>query len=72
MEYMFCLLSFAVENFKKKTFVVHPFCLPTMVITNDVQNITHVLKTNFDNYPKGPDMKVKFQDVLGDGIFNAE
>jgi cytochrome P450 len=31
-----------------------------------------VLKTNFDNYEKGPEFFDRFYDVLGHGIFNAD
>lgn len=30
------------------------------------------MKTNFDNFVKGPQMKFRFQGLLGDGIFNAD
>jgi hypothetical protein len=43
-----------------------------MVITSDIANIEYILKTNFENYPKGPITKFRFQALLGDGIFNAE
>jgi hypothetical protein len=72
MEYCFVLLEYAREHFKRQTFTLIAWPLPVYVITNDVANVTHILKTNFDNYPKGPEMKVRFQELLGDGIFNAE
>ncbi|XP_023544417.1 alkane hydroxylase MAH1-like [Cucurbita pepo subsp. pepo] len=40
-------------------------------LTVDPSNIHHILSTNFDRYPKGPDFKYIF-DVLGDGIFNSD
>lgn len=58
---------------KKKTFVLEVLGLPPMVMTNDVANVTHVLKTNFENYGKdAPIFKPKLQGLLGDGIFNAD
>jgi hypothetical protein len=72
MEYCFVMLEYAKEHFKRQTFTLIAWPLPIYVVTNDVNNITHILKTKFENYPKGPDMKLRFQELLGDGIFNAE
>ncbi|XP_010270999.1 PREDICTED: cytochrome P450 86B1-like [Nelumbo nucifera] len=41
------------------------------LVTCDPENLRYVLKTNFTNFPKGPEFNEKF-DVLGDGIFNAD
>ena len=61
------------EQTKKKTFLLEVIGLPTFVMTVDVANVTHVLKTNFENYGKSaPIFKNKFQGLLGDGIFNAD
>merc|ERR1711998_149000 len=48
--------------------------LPTMRITSsaDAAVLEHVLKTNFENYPKGRDMNEPFKDLLGDGIFAVD
>ncbi|KAL1223938.1 Cytochrome P450 86B1 [Cardamine amara subsp. amara] len=35
-------------------------------------NVEYMLKTNFKNYPKGPFFKDRFNDLLDDGIFNAD
>lgn len=43
-----------------------------IVITNSIENITYILKGNFDAYGKGPIFKSKFQLLLGDGIFNTD
>lgn len=57
----------------RKTFVVKSLGMPPMVFTNSVENVTHILKTNFENYGKnGESFKTKFQGLLGDGIFNAD
>jgi hypothetical protein len=40
--------------------------------TLDAATVDYVLKGNFENYIKGPDMKHDFEDFLGDGIFNAD
>ncbi|WOL00077.1 hypothetical protein Cni_G08790 [Canna indica] len=43
-----------------------------VTVTCDPRNLEHVLKTRFDNYPKGPTYHDVFLDLLGDGIFNAD
>lgn len=35
-------------------------------------NLEHVLKTNFDNYPKGRPFSDRLVDLLGRGIFNVD
>jgi hypothetical protein len=62
----------AWDKWSKKTFVAKLLFHPTLILTSDLANIEYVLKTNFENYPKGPVMKFRFQSLLGDGIFNAE
>jgi cytochrome P450 len=57
----------------RKTFVLSVLGLPTFVMTNDVANITYVLKKNFENFGKtGGSFKSKAQGLLGNGIFNAD
>ncbi|THU44693.1 hypothetical protein C4D60_Mb02t10040 [Musa balbisiana] len=46
--------------------------LPTSVITGNPKNVEHVLKANFDNYPKGHNQTSVLADLLGGGIFNAD
>jgi len=38
-----------------------------LIITTP-ENVEHVLKTNFDNYNKGPIFILNFHDLLGDGF----
>nr|XP_029119641.1 cytochrome P450 704B1 [Elaeis guineensis] len=38
----------------------------------DPANVEHVLKTNFNNYPKGELYRSYMDVLLGDGIFNAD
>ncbi|XP_037419662.1 cytochrome P450 704B1-like [Triticum dicoccoides] len=38
----------------------------------DPVNVEHVLKTNFNNYPKGEVYRSYMDVLLGDGIFNAD
>jgi hypothetical protein len=40
--------------------------------TTDPQNVEHMLKTNFENYPKGSAFYRAFHDLLGEGIFNVD
>ena len=47
-----------------------PFAPPAVFIA-DPHDIMHVLKKNFDNYPKGRDLTVIFSDLAGNGIFNT-
>ncbi|KAK2967056.1 hypothetical protein RJ640_015276 [Escallonia rubra] len=41
-------------------------------VTCHPKNIEHILKTRFDNYPKGPTWQTAFHDLLGQGIFNSD
>ncbi|KAJ7962405.1 Cytochrome P450 [Quillaja saponaria] len=43
-----------------------------VTVTCDPRNVEHLLKTRFDNYPKGPTWQAVFHDLLGDGIFNSD
>eukprot|EP00736_Rhodelphis_marinus_P014492 Rmarinus@m.16684 len=36
------------------------------------EDVEHILSANFDNYTKGPPFQSRFQELLGDGIFNAD
>ncbi|CAN1152200.1 Cytochrome P450 86B1 [Linum perenne] len=42
------------------------------VVTCDPVNIEYMLRTNFVNFPKGRYFRERFQDLLGDGIFNSD
>ncbi|GLT34153.1 hypothetical protein SLA2020_086880 [Shorea laevis] len=42
------------------------------VVTANPANVEHVLKTNFENYPKGQQFILLLQDFLGKGIFNSD
>ncbi|CAE7567648.1 CYP86A1 [Symbiodinium pilosum] len=48
------------------------YFMPPLVITRDPRNVEHMLKTNFENYPKGGTMRNSMHELLGDGIFNAD
>ncbi|KAF3588364.1 hypothetical protein F2Q69_00025562 [Brassica cretica] len=43
-----------------------------VTVTCDPRNLEHMLKTRFDNYPKGPTWQSVFHDLLGQGIFNSD
>ncbi|KAI3988849.1 hypothetical protein MKX01_016420 [Papaver californicum] len=36
------------------------------------QGFIYILRTRFDNYPKGPTWQAAFHDLLGQGIFNSD
>lgn len=41
-------------------------------VTADPANVEHMLKTNFNNYPKGKPFSAILGDFLGQGIFNVD
>ncbi|XVF05365.1 hypothetical protein REPUB_Repub05bG0165800 [Reevesia pubescens] len=41
-------------------------------VTCHPKNMEHILRTRFDNYPKGPHWQAAFHDLLGQGIFNSD
>mmetsp|Transcript_71399 Transcript_71399/g.167174 ORF Transcript_71399/g.167174 Transcript_71399/m.167174 type:complete len:508 (-) Transcript_71399:78-1601(-) len=43
-----------------------------LVITRDPRNVEYMLKTSFDNFPKGEAFHDSVHELLGDGIFNAD
>ncbi|KAM1182228.1 hypothetical protein ACFX2I_000653 [Malus domestica] len=43
-----------------------------VTVTCDPKNLEHILKTRFDNYPKGPTWQSVFHELLGEGIFNSD
>ncbi|XP_071725048.1 cytochrome P450 CYP94D108-like [Rutidosis leptorrhynchoides] len=42
------------------------------VLTANPDNVEHILKTNFENYPKGTRFISLLEDFLGHGIFNSD
>ncbi|XP_050245150.1 cytochrome P450 94A1-like [Quercus robur] len=42
------------------------------IITANPSNVEHMLKTNFENYPKGNRFITLLEDFLGRGIFNSD
>eukprot|EP00927_Polykrikos_kofoidii_P036583 TRINITY_DN30883_c0_g2_i1.p1 TRINITY_DN30883_c0_g2~~TRINITY_DN30883_c0_g2_i1.p1 ORF type:complete len:564 (-),score=96.43 TRINITY_DN30883_c0_g2_i1:63-1685(-) len=55
-----------------KTFVLSLPSHPWWVVTSDPANLEHILKTKFENYPKGIEMSSRLTELLGQGIFNAD
>ncbi|KAI8065270.1 cytochrome P450 [Gongronella butleri] len=45
--------------------------IPHSVQTVDPANVEHILKTNFENYVKGPKFNKSTEHILGHGIFNS-
>ncbi|ERN09720.1 hypothetical protein AMTR_s00029p00225720 [Amborella trichopoda] len=43
-----------------------------VTVTANPKNLEHILKTRFENYPKGPHWQAAFHDLLGSGIFNSD
>lgn len=52
--------------------LVVPIPFITFTFTADPANTEHILKTNFANYPKGKVFRSIMEELLGDGIFNAD
>ncbi|KAI7852169.1 cytochrome P450 [Circinella umbellata] len=45
--------------------------IPRSIITINPKNVEHILKDNFSNYVKGPQLDGATQELFGHGIFNA-
>lgn len=52
-----------------RTIHIHVLC---NTITANPDNVEHMLKTRFDNYPKGKTFSLILGDFLGRGIFNVD
>ncbi|XP_013610094.1 PREDICTED: cytochrome P450 94B1-like [Brassica oleracea var. oleracea] len=42
------------------------------IVTGNPENVEHILKTNFSNFPKGKPFTDLLGDLLGGGIFNSD
>ncbi|KAG2405498.1 hypothetical protein LR48_Vigan10g025200 [Vigna angularis] len=49
----------------------HPYGF-NIVVTANPDNVEHMLKTRFENYPKGERFIHPLHDLLGNGIFNSD
>ncbi|KAJ1376557.1 Cytochrome P450 [Sesbania bispinosa] len=56
---------------KSPTGTIHVHVLGN-TITCNAQNVEYMLKTHFDNYPKGKPFSTILGDLLGRGIFNVD
>ncbi|KAG2674467.1 hypothetical protein I3760_13G137200 [Carya illinoinensis] len=56
---------------KSPTGTIHVHVLGNTITANP-ENVEHILKTRFDNYPKGKPFSVILGDLLGHGIFNVD
>ncbi|KAK4255219.1 hypothetical protein QN277_008244 [Acacia crassicarpa] len=56
---------------KSPTATIHMHVLGN-IITADPNNVEYILKTRFDNYPKGKQFSTLLGDLLGRGIFNVD
>ncbi|KAJ6790540.1 Uncharacterized protein M6B38_249025 [Iris pallida] len=56
---------------RSPTQTIHIHVLDNIVTANP-DNVEYMLKTNFDNFPKGKAFSSILGDLLGDGIFNAD
>ncbi|TKY63450.1 monooxygenase protein [Spatholobus suberectus] len=55
-----------------QTIVVRRLGARRTVVTANPHNVEHILKTNFDNFPKGKPFTEILGDLLGCGIFNVD
>jgi cytochrome P450 len=75
MDYLWDLVKETEKKKNKlnKSFIVNTVGIHHIAVTNNIDNIEYILKTKYENYGKaGASFKPKFQDLLGDGIFNAD
>ncbi|XP_054801305.1 cytochrome P450 94B3-like [Prosopis cineraria] len=54
------------------TIVLRRLGTPTTIVTANPQNVEYILKTNFNNFPKGKPFTDILGDFLGHGIFNVD
>ncbi|GMH09938.1 hypothetical protein Nepgr_011779 [Nepenthes gracilis] len=61
--------AYLLQKSPTKTIHIH---ILNNVITANPENVEYMLKTKFDNYPKGKQFSVILGDLLGLGIFNVD
>ncbi|KAJ8767892.1 hypothetical protein K2173_020832 [Erythroxylum novogranatense] len=54
------------------TIVVHRLGARRTIVTANPENVEYILKTNFNNFPKGKPFTEVLGDLLGCGIFNVD
>ncbi|KAK9734544.1 hypothetical protein RND81_04G147000 [Saponaria officinalis] len=62
-------ITFLLSNSPTRTIHIHVL---NNIITSNPNNVEHILKTKFDNYPKGKPTLTILGDLLGQGIFNVD
>ncbi|KAL4272292.1 hypothetical protein GQ457_13G021580 [Hibiscus cannabinus] len=60
------------QNCHYATYTLHLVLGSCKVLTANPDNVHHILKSNFNNYPKGPFFITAFFDFLGNDIFNVD
>lgn len=55
-----------------QTVVLSRFGAPRTIVTANPKNVEYILKSNFNNYPKGKQFTEILGDFLGVGIFNVD
>ncbi|KAE8708136.1 Cytochrome P450 94A2 [Hibiscus syriacus] len=63
--------SHILQNCPSATYTLHLVFGYRWILTANPDNLRHILKTNFNNYPKGYFFVRVLFDFLGNGIFNA-
>lgn len=69
------VIDFLVEKFEKhntKTLGFKTLLQPAFIYTVDPANVEYILKTKFEDFPKGPEFHSRFKELLGNGIFNVD
>ncbi|KAI4344862.1 hypothetical protein L6164_012049 [Bauhinia variegata] len=61
-----------LSNSPTQTITVRRLGARRTIVTANPTNIEHILKTNFNNYPKGKPFTEILGDFLGRGIFNVD
>ncbi|KAG1056053.1 hypothetical protein G6F43_002031 [Rhizopus delemar] len=74
LQYLMHIHEFLLEGFTRLdslTLTMSALGIPRHVGTIDPRNVEYILKTNFENYIKGPEFHGSMNDLFGGGIFNA-
>ncbi|XP_039027446.1 cytochrome P450 94A1-like [Hibiscus syriacus] len=61
-----------LQNCPSATYTLHLVFGYHQILTANPDNVQHILKTHFNNYPKGYFFINVFFDFLGNGIFNVD
>ncbi|GLJ37732.1 hypothetical protein SUGI_0766640 [Cryptomeria japonica] len=61
-----------LKNSPTQTMTILRLGTTRTVVTANPENVEHILKTRFENYPKGKIFNEILNDLLGNGIFNAD